>query len=564
MIDSNTVNGYIPRFILFFSAKTTRLDYSHTSGSLIEKGVTSDFSTCKELEEGIYRYLKINSFVGFEDEGVIIIDNLETIESSEREAIRDFVNNRSPKNIQYIITSRNEEPYDERLSVNGFLGESGIRFIDAYIDENSLMVDLDSEQKEELLNASRGNTLVLVLALQRLDKRIVSVPGIVKDLSQCTPNSISKEIADVPLNGYEIVSEFMFKNTFEELKVLYEDKGEKLDTLLRVFAVYPSNAIDVFTICMITEFGYQEVVPIMDLLCKYLILERKEERYNLNPFAEKYIVQKLLPDAIESERMSSAIEKSITEIRHDLSKLQNDLNDNEKVRSIIDDWSIDYDGDRIAAAKIYKIYSEVNESCQKGDRFHVESSYDEFCKTMKKIESTTMHPYIKYQKARILQLFYQTKILKESVSFEDISRTYTECIWAIKANALYSNIMTTKTYASILWIYALFLDSENRRREGIKYLEDAQRYFESIRCRDIEYYQCICKLARLYIDEYKESGDDIFIERATPIGSILWNNRGEYGGDKTTKHNATLVNNELNTIKNIRKKRLILPSKMQL
>ena len=464
--------------ILFFSAKKAKLNFSYTSGNLVEESVLSDFTTCNELEKSIYKLLGIDSYVGFKDDGIVVIDNLETIDQAERESIKDFVDNKSPQNVQYIITSRNEEPYDERMNINGFVGDYGISFIDNYIDENDLEIELIQQQKEELLSVSKGNTLVLVLALQRLDKRVITVPGIVKDLNPCSINSISKKISSVPLNGYEIVSEFMFKNTFEELESLYEDNGKILNSLLRVFAVYPTKSIDIFTICIITDLGYQEILPMVDLLCKYLILEKKEEKYNLNPFAEKYIVQKLLPDAIESEKLASNINKSIAEIKEDLRILEQDLNSNEKVKNIINDWSIDYDGDKIAAAKIYKCYSDVYADCQQGSKFHIETSFDEFCKTVKKIEVTTMHPYVKYQKARILQLFSQTKVLT-TIKNEDISVSYSECIWAIRTNGLYSKIMSTKTYASILWIYGLFLDSVSLCKEAIKYLEDAKRYFEN-------------------------------------------------------------------------------------
>ena len=544
VLDGCTINGYNPDFILFYSAKKTKLDISHTSGKIVEEYIKTDFSTCKELETSIYKALDIKTFLGYEKKGLVIIDNLETIDRTEREAIKQFIDDRSPQNIQYIITSRNEEQYDERMSINGFDGCDGIRFIDTYIEENNLEIELSNMEKEELLKAAKGNTLVLVLALQRLDKRIMTIPGIVKDLNQCSVKALSHEISSIPLNGYEIISEYMFKNTFEELEKLYEDKGKLLNSLLRVFAVYPTSNIDIYTICMINELGYQDIIPVMDLLCKYLILEKKEEKYSLNPFAEKYIIQKLLPDATTSEKLSSDVSKSIEEVRRDLKNLENDVKTSDKVRSIINDWSIDYDGDKIAAAKVYKVYNEANISCQMGDKFHVESGFDEFSMTLRRIEATTMHPYIKYQKARILQLFYQTNIIT-SITIKDISDAYRECIWAIKTNGLYSKILSTKTYASILWIYGLFLDSTRSYLEAIKYLEDAMRYFEEIECKDIEYYQCISKLASMYIQEYENNNNSEYLEKAKPIGIVLYENRGNYGYDKNTKYGATEVNRKL-------------------
>lgn len=109
--------------------------------------------------------------------------------------------------------------------------------------------------------------------------------------------------------------------------------------------------------------------------------------------------------------------------------------------------------------------------------------------------------------------------------------------------------MSTKTYASILWIYGLFLDSVSQCKEAIKYLEDAMRYFENIECRDIEYYQCISKLATLYLDEYDKSGNIEYLDRARPIGQNLYDSRDAYRIDRNTRYAATEVNRRLKTMK---------------
>ncbi len=540
VLDKHTINGYLPQFILFFSAKKTKLDYSYTTGNLIEEVVTTDFSTCKELETSIYKFLNIDSFSNFSGNGLIIIDNFETIDQNERELIRGFIDTRSPQNIQYIITSRNEEPYEERMSIDGFNGKDGIEFIDTYIEENNLEIDITNDQKEELLSASRGNTLVLVLSLQRLDKRLITVQGISKDLNQSTVKSISKELSNVPLNGFEIVSEFMFKNTFDELESLFGDKRNVFISLLKVFAVYPTNSIDIYTICIVTELNYNEILPMVNLLCRYLILEKKDERYSLNPFAEKYIVQKLLPDSTTSEKLSREINKSIIEIRNDIIKLESDLKSNGRIRNIINDWAIEFDGDKIAAAKIYNEYEEINAICLTNGRFHIESSYKTFCSLIKKIEATTMHPYIKFQKARILQLFFQTKMIP-LVSSKTITDAYNECVWAIKSNSLYYKITGTKSYASLLWIFGLFWDSVGECQEAIKYLEDAMRYFETINCRDIEYYKCISKLGTLYISEYESTKYYKYINKAKSISNTLVNDRDFYSSDNITRNSAKRI-----------------------
>ena len=48
---------------------------------------------------------------------------------------------------------------------------------------------------------SKGNTLVLVLSLRRLSKKMVTIEGIVTDLSKMsTVQSVSEEILNLPAN----------------------------------------------------------------------------------------------------------------------------------------------------------------------------------------------------------------------------------------------------------------------------------------------------------------------------------------------------------------------------
>ena len=72
---------------------------------------------------------------------------------------------------------------------------------------------------------------------------------------------------------------------------------------------------------------------------------------------------------------------------------------------------------------------------------------------------------------------------------------------------------------------------------------------ENIECRDIEYYQCISKLATLYLDEYERSNNKAYIERAKPIGQNLYDNREVYRSDKNTKYAATEVNRRIKLMK---------------
>ena len=101
--------------------------------------------------------------------------------------------------------------------------------------------------------------------------------GITMDLSQVPSiQSVANEFEELPANGYEIISEFMFKNTFLELENKLGEDNFTFILLLQTFAVFPDDKIDIYTICMLMKISYLKVEPYLNLLCRYLILEKKE------------------------------------------------------------------------------------------------------------------------------------------------------------------------------------------------------------------------------------------------------------------------------------------------
>lgn len=112
--DNSTMNDYHPEFVLFFTAKEESLSFSQTSGKIQNIPSRYSFKEASELIQNIFGMLKITSFAGYDKSGLIIVDNLETLSSEERKKVEDFIRFCSPQNIQYIITSRNEENYECR------------------------------------------------------------------------------------------------------------------------------------------------------------------------------------------------------------------------------------------------------------------------------------------------------------------------------------------------------------------------------------------------------------------------------------------------------------------
>ena len=516
VIDETTINNYKPEFLLFFSAKERKLTYSQTSGVLESVIVRKTFSTFSELRAHIFTFLQIDNFAGFNRNGIIIVDNLETLSSQDRTELHDFIQAGSPPCIQYILTSRKEEQYDVNVELNGFENEGGLLFINEYSEENDLNLNLSKDECLELLQISKGNTLVLVLCLSRLSRKLETIASIQADFSKLpTTRALNNELAKLPPSGFDIISEFMFKNTFEEVELIFDSEYENIYKILRIFTVYGGDEIDIYTISIIAEIPCQTVQQIANILCHYLILERQGANYRLNQFAEKYIIQRFLPDAIQYATLQEKVERCVRQTNRELQMFDDAVERNPERKKILKDWNIFASGDKIAAAKIDSIYVDVREQCNKGNKFFVRTALEEAYPKIELLEKTSIHPYIQYQKARILKLIDDSGILPEKHD-EEIQEVYKNVIWSIKTNPLYSSIQHTKSYASVLWIYGMRL-IPNDISAATRYLEDAKNTFEECGITDTEYMNCLSDLLQAYLESYRCTKNKSYLHSARPI-----------------------------------------------
>lgn len=546
--DGTTINSYKPDFILFFSAKEEKLDISITSGNILQKPVKKQFSNLTELQQCIFGALGIDSFEAYQKCGIIVVDNLESLSADERKYVKEFIQFMSPPGVQYIVTSRNEEDFDEVKLIDGFEKDSGHKFVTEYISENNLNVELAYEQVEKVLELSRGNTLVLVLSLRRLSRNLITIDGLVSDYSRAaTMSKVESELKAIPVNGYEIIGEFMFKNTFLEIEKIFAENSELMYSVLKIFAVCSQDSIDVYTISILLKKNYIVLQPVISLLCQYLILETDGEEYILNRFAEKYIVQRFLPDAEAFLKISTDIENSVRDIRRELESLNKNIQTNNNLRSILEDWCIVNTGDRIAAAKIYHQFQEIQSEVRRGVKFFFQNAVDEAIRIIADVEKTTMHPYIKYQKARILQLVDDSKILTERYT-DDIFTSYREAIWVIKTNPIYAKIRYTKSYASVLWLFGSRLyDEDSKSEEALRYLEEATNCFEQLNDESKQYYQCLTRLGFSLLMQYRKDPKTNLshLRKSRIVSNKLYTDRNNYIYDRTTKLHATRLRNEL-------------------
>lgn len=516
---------------------------SDATGNITEQQTRWHFETAEELISLIHESLELDSFRGFHDEGLIVVDNLETLSAEARKKIKQFIETQTPTEMQFLLTSRNSEEYESNKKLSGCEVSGGEDFVRAYIEENVLDLQLNSTEIAELLKIAKGNTLVLVLCLRRLSGKLIALTGLAADFSSSNIwKKFRANIANVPPNAYESISEFMFKDTFEQLEEVFINK-ELFYKILKVFAVISGNGTDLSTICLLTEYSYPEVEAAVDALCNYLILERNGILYLLNQFAETYIIQRFVPDAETFNVLSREIETRQRRIRESLEKLDSDMQSRRPLANIMQDWYIVTDSDRITSANMYDLYGRVKRECGNGGKFKVQSAFEDFLSESLENEKITAHPFIKFQKARILRLIDNSNILPDKHT-EEINQSYLDAIYTIKTVEQYAVIQNTKSYAALLWLYGQFLSDQNELQDAIRILEDGKEAFENQSINDEQYYQCITILGWQYLKYCRENTPNRvgYLRRARMICRQLQENFCVLGNAR--KH-AIALRNEL-------------------
>lgn len=534
IIDGIVINEYAPEYIYFFSAKKRKLSLAQATGKVIEQQIRWHFQTADELIESIQQVLGCDSFRKYHKEGLIIVDNLESLSEDDRVKVKRFIDTKTPAEMQFIVTSRHSEDYDTNYKLAGFEFEAGNEFVTTYTEENTLELSLNPKEIDELLSLSKGNTLVLVLCLRRLSQHLSTINNLKSDFSSVnTWKSLRQSLTQIPQNAYEVISEFMFKDTFEQIEKVFSTDISLFYQILKIFAVSPNEDIDINTICLLTDNPYPLVESTIDTLCNYLILEKKSGKYSLNAFAEKYIIGRFLPDAETYNKLSAEIIHRRRQIRDSLEQLELDKRDRPDLANILRDWSIITDGDRITAARVYRLYGQVKNACN-GTKFSMQGAMETFIHECNEAERITAHPYVKYQKARILQMVDRSNILTEK-HVAEILAAYNSAIYVIKTIDQYAAIQQTKSYASTLWLYGQYLSETGDISAAIRYLEEGKGSFESQHINDQQYYQCCSKLGSLYLDYYLE--DRVtrvsYLRRARQISRFLQDNYAYLGKART-------------------------------
>jgi hypothetical protein len=282
-IDTENAKGL--DFLLYFTAKEEELIFSPNSKQFQINELNKQIDSFDTFISHLFKYLGVTSVNQISSlKGLLIIDNLETLKN-DKEKILEFIKT-LPDSIQVIITSREEEIADNKIALKGYEEMSqGACFIKEYIEEYELDLEYNSDY-ENIIRGCKGNTLILILSLLRLNEDIDSYKDIVLELNSTSSASIST------------VANFMYKNTFDKAIKEIAKREVNPKMLLSVIAYY-SEPIDLYSLTKLSDNpNLSKVEAICELLVQMLVLTKKNELYEINEFASKFIIVKIIPNKL--------------------------------------------------------------------------------------------------------------------------------------------------------------------------------------------------------------------------------------------------------------------------
>lgn len=508
-IDSN--NKHNLDFLLFFTNKEEQLDYSKTTGEILIKPLRKQIVSYEDFVTKLFSALGVETVEQLEKfKGIVVVDNIETMsDNGEKDKILKFIF-QSPRTIQYVVTSREEENCEYRINLKGFdISNQGEVFLKKYVTENNIDIEFNSKELE-LLKASKGNTLILVLSLLRLNDRLSKIDDIIGELNSTSSSNI------------ETVSLFMYKNTFD--RILKDLNNPHTLDILNVISLY-GEAADVYSISKLSGVNnITEVERICDRLSSKLVLNKIEDYYELNEFANKFVFIKLRQNSIEERELKDEIDEYRFIRRQKIRQLEDKKTNNPKLAIIMNDWKARNNADTFAIYDAFNLYSLANQlkSVKVSEKRKAikREMYDRFSEN----ESMSAHPYVKFQKARIHEMILNERFsdfnLQQTTTL--INNCYEDVILTINIDFKY--IKTTQSYASVLWFYSQFLIKQYQAyKDAAKFLDEAVKVLENLGLKSQEYKSILKLLNFCYKELARGNWNSPYSHAIREISSKLQN-----------------------------------------
>ncbi len=276
-------------FILFFSSKEEVLTTTKTTGEFYIDKIHVDIHSFEEIFHQIINLLELSDLRELQKsrmKGLIVIDNIENLSEEDKDKMFSFMKE-IPRDIQFIVTSRNEEKTEEKIHLSEFKDfYKGKDFIKSYIDTNDLSLDINDHDIDVLLSATKGNTLLLVQSLRSLHDKTTTI------------NEISNDLNNYESSSFDKVASFMYKNTFDNAIKELESKNLAPNNIILLATLYKEK-IDLYALSQLTGIGINDVRYMSNYLTSKLIFNKTHDFYSVNEFASRFIFISLMPNKRE-------------------------------------------------------------------------------------------------------------------------------------------------------------------------------------------------------------------------------------------------------------------------
>ena len=330
---------------------------------------------------------------------------------------------------------------------------------------------MTDEQKKELTKYSYGNSLVLVLALKRMASKKSSYRAIVNELKQLPKSTDDNSI-----------SQFMFQNTIEELYSIYPQISETIKSVLICLSLRPEAlSADVLALAH-KDSSIDEIDDILQLLTQYLVVEKAGDSYSINEFANHFIITSLALSSAAKAKWESNLLSAMHMVEEQKMSVAEFKLNYPKLSEVLSEWCGTEENENLAICHAFTLYEYKKNITSGNAAYEIDNMNREF----DYIEHMySAHPYVFYQRARILKELRQDHIIGDEYNHL-IKSNYDSCLMMINSPS-FAQIKNTRTYPSILWIYAMFLLSSNSLEPASHYADDAVKNFERLSIKDSDY-----------------------------------------------------------------------------
>ncbi|WP_330502426.1 hypothetical protein V2I71_09570 [Peribacillus frigoritolerans] len=465
-------------FIYWVSSKEEELTYHQSLGKLEINKLQTQFSTYDDLQKLLSSFFELpnsneEELINYFEtkSGIIVLDNYETIPVEEKEKINDFIK-MCPRDIHFIITSRIiEDVAEDSIPLLGFDDSNGKMFIQKYCEDNFYFEKFDDTELDQFIKESCGNSLIIVLSLGQIIDRLADMNEIISSLRHFASSDV------------EILTDFMYKNMFEEIISLGKNKKWDIGNLLNIMLLY-DDPIDLYSLRDLSEIDMKELEDLLSILGNKLIISKQKGGfYKLNELAIKFAIIRTLPNSIGVQSLLNKIEAYKNKINKDLKQLAKDKKMYPVLQEIIKDWEPLTQSEQIAMAQSYTAHDRLKSKLHDNLKIdQIKQLIIDIDDEFDVIRQRSNHPYIKFQHARVLKLLLKYGNQLRINNHMDVlaykikdaySNAYTE-IWI-----RYRHIMRTKSYLTFLIQYGGFLNDNQDPEEAFKILEQCTKSFDS-------------------------------------------------------------------------------------